>query len=52
MQPEDIITYGSLVQEAMSQYHNIVDSKKCEPTDNKVTYKYELLLLMASTVEI
>ena len=35
MQPDEIISYGSLVQEAMREYHNIVDSKQWEPNDRE-----------------
>ena len=31
-----IITYGSLVQEAMREYSNIVDIKQWEPTDIEI----------------
>ena len=35
MQPDGTITYVSLVQEAMREYRNIVDSKQWKPTDGK-----------------
>ena len=52
MKLDEIITYGSLVQEAMREYLNIVDSKRREPTDSKKRSKYEPLLLKDSTVAI
>ena len=48
----DVITYGSLVQEAMHEYRNIFDSKRWEPTDSKNISKDEPLLLMSSTAAI
>ena len=50
MQPDEIITYGHLVQEAMREYRNIVDSKWWEPTDSKKKSQDDILLLKASTV--
>ena len=44
IQPEYIINYGSLVQEAMGEYHNIVDSKWWDPTDIKEMIKMRLCL--------
>ena len=35
MQPEEIITYGSFVWEDMSEYRNIVTSKRWETTYTK-----------------
>ena len=52
IQPDDIITQGSFVQEAMRGYRNIVDSEWWEPIDSNKNYKYEPLLLKASTVSI
>ena len=52
IRPDEIITYGSLVKEDMREYHNIVDSKRWEPTDNKKISKSKPLLLKSSTVEI
>ena len=42
MQPNDIITYGSLVQGAMREYHNSVESKRWERTDIKNISKMSL----------
>ena len=50
MRHNDIINYGSLVQEAIHEYHNIFESKRWEPTDSKKNSKYEPLLLKDSTV--
>ena len=44
MIPEEIITHGSLVQESMGEYHNIVSSKLWEPTDTKEKYQDEHFL--------
>ena len=52
MQTDNIITCGFLVQEACQEYHNSVDSKKWEPTDNKKISKDETILLMDFTVAI
>ena len=49
---EDIITYESLVQDYMHEYHNIVDSNQWKPTDSKEIYQDGPLLLKASTVTI
>ena len=35
MKPEELINYGSLVQEVMGEYRNIVTPKRWEPTDIK-----------------
>ena len=35
MQTDDIITYGSLFEETLREYRDIVDSKRWEPTDIK-----------------
>ena len=35
MRPEELITYGSLVQEDMGEYHNVFTPKQWEPTDIK-----------------
>ena len=52
MQTDDIITYGSLVQESFQEYSNIFESKWWEPTDIENISKDEYLLLTASTVAI
>ena len=52
IQTYDIITYGFLVQEALREYRNIVDSKRWEPTDSKNFSKDKPLLLMVYIVEI
>ena len=52
MRPDDIITCGSPVQEAMCGYRNIVDSKRWEPTYSKKSSKDKTLLLKDSTVAI
>ena len=52
IQTYDIITYGFLVQEALREYRNIVDSKRWEPTDSKNVSKDKPLLLMVYIVEI
>ena len=52
MQTDNIITYCFLVKEALREYSNIVDSKRCEKADSKKTSKDEPLLMMASNVEI
>ena len=41
MQPKELIKYGSLVQQDMSEYHNIVTSNQQEPTDIKEKSQYE-----------
>ena len=51
-QPDDIITYGSLVQGAMYEYQKNVESKLWEPTDSKNISKDVPLLLKDSTVAI
>ena len=50
MQTDDIINDGFLVQKALREYRNIVDSKRWEPTDSKKTFKYDPLLVMNSNV--
>ena len=52
MQTDYIITYGFLVQKALREYSNIVDSKWWEPTDSNNIYKDESLLLISPTVAI
>ena len=52
MQTDDIITYGFLAQEYLREYSNIVNSKRCEPTDIKKISKDESLLLTYSTKAI
>ena len=49
---EDIITYEPLVQEAMQEYRNIVDSKQWEPATSKEKYQDQLSLPKAYTVVI
>ena len=45
MQPEDLITYESLVQEAVYKYHGLVDSKYQEHVYIKEKYQDQPLLL-------
>ena len=52
MRPEEIITYGSRVQEAMGEYRNIVNSQQWEPTDIKENYQDDHLPLSFSAEEI
>ena len=52
MQPEEIITYGYLFQEAISEYHKIFTSKQWEPTDIKEKSQDEPLPLIFPTVAI
>ena len=42
MQPEELITYYSLVQEATHVYCYIVDSKQWETDDSKISLKFSL----------
>ena len=46
MQPQEIITHGSLVQEDMGKCLNILNSKRWEPTDIKEKYQGEHLPLI------
>ena len=50
MLPDDIITYGYLVQESMHEYYNIVDSNQWGPIDSKIKSKDEHLLMKVSIV--
>ena len=52
MQPDEIITYGELVKEAMREYHNLFDSNWWEPTNSKKQSKDETLLLKFYTVAL
>ena len=52
MQPEEIITYGYLFQEAISEYHKIFTSKQWEPTDIKEKSQDVKISLNFSTGEI
>ena len=49
---EELITYESLVQEAMREYRNIVDSKEWEPDNSKENSQDQPLLPKAYTVAI
>ena len=49
---EDIITYVSLVKEAMHENRNLVDSKWWEPATNKNISKCQSLLHRVYTVAI
>ena len=50
IRPDDIITYGYHVQEAMRKYCSLFDSNEWETTYGKNNSKYEPLLLKASNV--
>ena len=52
MQTDYIITYGLLVHESLQEYINIINSKRCEPTDIKNISKDGYLLLTAYAVAI
>ena len=52
IRPDDIITYGTLVQEDMCEYRNILDSKRWEPTDSFKKSQDQPLLLKDFTVVI
>ena len=47
MKPDEIITNGSLVQEAIREYHHIVASNQWENTDIKKESQDEPLVLKA-----
>ena len=49
---EDLITYESLVQESTRKYHDLVDSKRWEPTTSKEKSQDQTPLLKAYTVAI
>ena len=49
---EDIITYESLVKEAMQEYRDLVDSKRWEPDTSKEKSQYQPSLLKSYTVAI
>ena len=52
IQPGDIIAYGSLVQQAVGEYHKFFDSKQWEHTDIKEKSQDEPLPMKAPTGEI
>ena len=52
MQSDDIITYVSLVQYDIREYHTIFDSNRWEPNDSNKKFQHEPLLLKAPTKEI
>ena len=45
MQFEELITYESLVKEAMREYHNLANYKWWEPASGKEKYQYEPSIL-------
>ena len=49
---EDLIIYESLVQEAMQEYRDLVDSKRWEPTTCKEKSQDQPSLPKANTVAI